>query len=103
MQIQNALGPDIMMVLDECPPYPASYDYMKTSVERTSRWAQRSLQAHKRQDDQGLFGIIQGGEYEELRKQSACDLVSLGFPCSAFSGLSVGESKDDNTRMMDCS
>ena len=94
MQIQNDLGPDIMMVLDECPPYPASYEYMKDSVERTSRWAERSLNAHKRKDEQGLFGIIQGGEYESLRKQSARDIISLDFPGYAIGGLSVGESKN---------
>ena len=93
MQIQNDLGPDIMMVLDECPPYPASYEYMKASVERTSRWAERSLNAHQRKNDQGLFGIIQGGEYEDLRKQSARDIISLDFPGYAIGGLSVGESK----------
>jgi len=93
MAIQNALGSDIMMVLDECPPYPASFEYMKQSVERTSRWAERSLQAHIRPEHQGLFGIIQGGEYEELRKQSARDITSLGFPGYAVGGLSVGESK----------
>lgn len=94
MAIQNALGSDIMMVLDECPPYPASFDYMKQSVERTSRWAERSLNAHKRPDAQGLFGIIQGGKYEELRKQSARDITSLDFPGYAIGGLSVGESKE---------
>lgn len=94
MGIQNNLGPDIMMVLDECPPYPASYEYMKNSVERTSRWAERSLEAHQRKNDQALFGIIQGGEYEDLRKQSAQDLLSLDFPGYAIGGLSVGESKE---------
>ncbi len=93
MQIQNDLGPDIMMVLDECPPYPASYEYMKASVDRTTRWAERSLKAHKRPDEQGLFGIIQGGEHESLRKQSARDIISLDFPGYAIGGLSVGESK----------
>lgn len=93
MQIQNDLGPDIMMVLDECPPYPASYEYMKASVDRTSRWAERSLNAHKRPDEQGLFGIVQGGEHESLRKQSARDIISLDFPGYAIGGLSVGESK----------
>lgn len=93
MQIQNDLGPDIMMVLDECPPYPASYEYMKDSVERTSRWAERSLNAHKRSHDQGLFGIIQGGEYKDLREQSARDIISLDFPGYAIGGLSVGEPK----------
>src|SRR5699024_5166591 len=94
MQIQNELCRDIMMVLYECPPYPASYEYMKASVERTSRWAERSLNAHKRPDEQGLFGIIQGGEYENLRKQSARDIISLDFPGYAIGGLSVGESKE---------
>ncbi|WP_026672453.1 tRNA guanosine(34) transglycosylase Tgt [Alkalihalobacterium bogoriense] len=93
MDIQNALGSDIMMAFDECPPYPAEYDYMKSSVERTSRWAERCLKAHKRPSDQALFGIIQGGEFEELRAQSAKDLISLDFPGYAIGGLSVGEPK----------
>src|SRR5699024_11120459 len=94
MQVQNDLGPDIMMVLDECPPYPATKEYMERSIARTSRWAERSLKAHKRPDDQALFGIIQGGEYIDLRKQSAKDLISLDFPGYAIGGLSVGEPKD---------
>jgi queuine tRNA-ribosyltransferase len=99
--IQNALGSDIMMAFDECPPYPAEYDYMKKSVERTSRWAERCLKAHKRPQDQGLFGIVQGGEYEELRKQSARDLISLDFPGYAVGGLSVGEPKDVMNRVLE--
>lgn len=99
--IQNSLGSDIMMAFDECPPYPAEYDYMKKSVERTSRWAERCLQAHKRPNDQGLFGIVQGGEYEELRRQSANDLVSLDFPGYAIGGLSVGEPKDVMNRVLE--
>ena len=94
MQIQNDLGSDIMMAFDECPPFPATYEYMKASVERTSRWAERCLTAHTNTDKQGLFGIIQGGEFEELRQQSAKDLVSLDFPGYAIGGLSVGEPKD---------
>ncbi|OLO36481.1 tRNA guanosine(34) transglycosylase Tgt [Alkalihalophilus pseudofirmus] len=101
MEIQNALGPDIMMAFDECPPYPAEYDYMKSSVERTSRWAERCLKAHQRPGDQALFGIVQGGEYEELRKQSAADLVSLDFPGYAIGGLSVGEPKDVMNRVLE--
>ncbi|KAA0549269.1 tRNA guanosine(34) transglycosylase Tgt [Bacillus sp. BGMRC 2118] len=101
MDIQNALGSDIMMAFDECPPYPAEFDYMKKSVERTSRWAERCLTAHKRPQDQGLFGIVQGGEYEELRKQSANDLVSLDFPGYAIGGLSVGEPKDVMNRVLE--
>ncbi|GEL06830.1 tRNA guanosine(34) transglycosylase Tgt [Salisediminibacterium halotolerans] len=93
MGIQNALGPDIMMAFDECPPYPAEHSYMKASVERTSRWAERCLEGHKRPQDQGLFGIVQGGEYEDLRRQSAKDLISLDFPGYAIGGLSVGEPK----------
>jgi queuine tRNA-ribosyltransferase len=101
MHIQNDLGSDIMMAFDECPPFPAEYDYMKKSVERTSRWAERCLEAHNRPKTQGLFGIIQGGEYEELRKQSAKDLVSLDFPGYAIGGLSVGEPKDVMKRVLD--
>ncbi|MCL7746954.1 tRNA guanosine(34) transglycosylase Tgt [Halalkalibacter alkaliphilus] len=101
MEIQNALGSDIMMAFDECPPYPAEFDYMKKSVERTSRWAERCLTAHKRPNDQGLFGIVQGGEYEDLRRQSAEDLISLDFPGYAIGGLSVGEPKDVMNRVLE--
>ncbi|MFC4409916.1 tRNA guanosine(34) transglycosylase Tgt [Chungangia koreensis] len=101
MEIQNALGSDIMMAFDECPPFPATHDYMKQSVERTSRWAERCLTAHARPQDQGLFGIVQGGEYEDLRTQSAKDLVSLDFPGYAVGGLSVGEPKDIMNRVME--
>jgi len=101
MEIQNALGSDIMMAFDECPPYPATYEYMKNSVERTSRWAERCLKAHARPEDQGLFGIVQGGEFEDLRKQSAKDLVSLDFPGYAIGGLSVGEPKEIMNRMLE--
>ncbi|WP_374724648.1 tRNA guanosine(34) transglycosylase Tgt [Calidifontibacillus erzurumensis] len=100
-QIQNALGSDIIMAFDECPPYPATPEYMKQSVERTTRWAERCLKAHSRPHDQGLFGIVQGGEYEELRKQSAKDLISLNFPGYAIGGLSVGEPKDVMNRVLE--
>ncbi len=90
-----------MMAFDECPPYPATYDYMKASVERTSRWAERCLTAHARPDVQGLFGIVQGGEFEDLRKQSAQDLVSMDFPGYAVGGLSVGEPKDVMNRVLE--
>ncbi|MFB5663221.1 tRNA guanosine(34) transglycosylase Tgt [Alteribacillus sp. HJP-4] len=101
MKIQNSLGPDIMMAFDECPPYPAEREYMKASVERTSRWAERCLEAHNKTEDQALFGIIQGGEYEELRKQSAQELISLDFPGYAIGGLSVGEPKDIMNRVLE--
>ncbi|HHU19975.1 MAG TPA: tRNA guanosine(34) transglycosylase Tgt [Bacilli bacterium] len=100
-QIQNALGSDIMMAFDECPPFPAEHKYMKNSVERTSRWAERCLTAHQRPEDQGLFGIVQGGEYKDLRKQSAQDLTSLDFPGYAIGGLSVGEPKEIMNEMVE--
>src|SRR5699024_7087116 len=74
MDIQHALGSDIMMAFDECPPYPASHEYVKQSIERTTRWAERCLTHHKNsgQDKtQALFGIVQGGEFQDLRNQSA--------------------------------
>lgn len=101
IQIQNKLGPDIMMSFDECPPFEESYDYIKKSIERTSRWAERGLEAHANPSKQGLFGIIQGGGYEDLRKQSARDLVSLDFPGYSIGGLSVGESKEEMNRVLD--
>ncbi|PIC70731.1 tRNA guanosine(34) transglycosylase Tgt [Sporosarcina sp. P16b] len=101
MEIQNDLGADIMMAFDECPPFPATHEYMKASVERTSRWAERCLEAHGRPHDQGLFGIVQGGEFEDLRKQSARDLVSMDFPGYAIGGLSVGEPKDIMNNVLD--
>lgn len=93
MEIQNALGSDIMMAFDECPPYPADYEYVKQSMERTTRWAERCLQAHKRPEDQALFGIVQGGMYRDLREESAKQLTSIDFPGYAIGGLSVGEPK----------
>ncbi|GEO68626.1 tRNA guanosine(34) transglycosylase Tgt [Levilactobacillus acidifarinae] len=101
INIQNKLGPDIMMSLDECPPFFESYDYVKHSVERTSRWAERGLKAHAHPDYQGLFGIVQGAGYEDLRRQSARDLVSLDFPGYSIGGLSVGESKPEMNRILE--
>lgn len=98
--IENALGPDIMMSLDECPPYYESYDYLKKSVARTTRWAERGLRAHQRPDDQGLFGIVQGAGHKDLRRQSAKDLTSLDFAGYSVGGLSVGESKAEMNEML---
>jgi queuine tRNA-ribosyltransferase len=92
-RVQNALGADIIMCFDECPPYPAEYEYVRESTARTSRWAERCLKAHERPHDQALFGIVQGGVHADLRKRSAEDLTSLDFPGSAIGGLSVGEPK----------
>ncbi len=91
MEIQNALGSDIMMAFDECAPYPSDYEYIKDSVEMTTRWAKRSQDAHKNKDTQALFGIIQGGMYKDLREKSAKDLVAMDFEGYSIGGLSVGE------------
>lgn len=88
--IQEALGSDIMMVLDECTPYPATYDYTKHSMERTHRWALRCKQAQKN-DKQALFGIVQGGMYKDLRAISAEEIAKMDFIGNAIGGLSVGE------------
>ncbi|MBQ8165218.1 MAG: tRNA guanosine(34) transglycosylase Tgt [Clostridia bacterium] len=101
MEIENALGADIIMAFDECAPYPSSYDYTKKSMERTTRWAERCLKAHTNTDKQALFGIVQGGMYEDLRKISAKDLVSLDFPGYAIGGLSVGEPAELMNKMLD--
>lgn len=101
IQIQNDLGADIIMAFDECPPYPATYEYMLQSVDRTTRWAKRCKEAHQRPKEQGLFGIVQGGEFEDLRKRSAEALVELDFPGYAVGGLSVGEPKDVMYRVLE--
>lgn len=101
MQIQNNLGSDIMMSFDECISLPAEYEYVKQSVARTSRWAERGLKAHKNPDTQALFGIVQGGGYLDLREQSARDLMSLDFPGYSIGGLSVGEPKEEMYRVIE--
>jgi len=101
MEIQNALGADIAMAFDECPPYPAEYEYVKASTERTTRWARRCLESHRRREDQALFGIVQGGMYEDLRRQSALELTSMDFPGYAIGGLSVGEPKETMYRILE--
>ena len=104
IEIQNALGSDIIMAFDECIPYPCDYDYVNRSVERTTRWAARCKEAHRNTDKQALFGIIQGGTYEELRKKSAKEITSLDFPGYAIGGLSVGEPAEVMyTMLMYCS
>ena len=94
MEIENALGADIIMAFDECVGYPATYEYTKQSMERTTRWAKRCKEAHKNTEKQALFGIVQGGMYKELREISAKNLVELDFPGYAVGGLSVGEPLD---------
>ena len=101
IQIQNKLGADIIMALDECPPYPASYEYMKDSVDRTLRWAKRCKDAHQREGEQSLFGIVQGGEYRDIRKYSAKALTEMDFDGYVIGGTSVGESKETMYKMIE--
>ena len=98
--IQNKLDSDIAMSFDECAPYPSTYEYMKNSVERTIRWAQRGKDAHKN-ERQSLFGIVQGGEYADLRAYSAKETVKIGFDGYAIGGTSVGEDKPTMYKMID--
>ena len=98
MQIQENLGSDIVMVLDECTPYPSEHQQAKTSMELSLRWAKRSRDAHK--SNSALFGIVQGGMHEDLRIQSLKGLEDIGFDGIAVGGLSVGEPKDDKTRIL---
>ncbi len=93
IEIQNALGADIIMAFDECPALPNDYAYLKNSMEMTLRWAARCQEAH-RNSDQLLFGIVQGGMERDLRQASVEGTVSIGFPGYAIGGLSVGEEKD---------
>lgn len=101
VQIQNELGADIIMSFDECPPFDESYDYMKKSIERTTRWAERGLEAHNNWDKQGLFGIVQGGGYKDLRLQHARDLTSMDFSGYSIGGLSVGETHEEMYEVLD--
>jgi len=99
VDVQEKLGSDIAMVLDECAE-PHDYAYNVEALRRTHLWAERCLKAHKRRD-QALFGIVQGGIFEDLRAESARVLAEMGFPGYAIGGLSVGESKADMLRILD--
>ena len=100
IEIQEKLGSDIAMSFDECIPWPADYNYVKKSTERTLRWAKRGLEAHKK-EDQALFGIVQGGDYEDLRKMCAEELVKMDFPGYSIGGTSIGEPKDKFFEMVE--
>lgn len=102
IDIEEKLGADIIMSLDECIPFPSSYEYTKKSVERTLRWAKRGLEARKR-DDQALFGIVQGGDYEDLRAMCATELAKLPFEGYSIGGTSIGEPRDVFVKMVDYS
>ena len=91
IEIQNALGSDIIMAFDECAPYPADRKYVEDSLRRTTRWLARCKEFHKDTDRQALFGIMQGGMYKDLRRESAEGIVEMDLPGYAIGGLSVGE------------
>lgn len=102
IDIQNNLGSDIVMLFDECPPGQSSREYLIPSIERTTRWAKRCVDAHKRPEDQGLFAIVQGGIYEDLRDKSMNELMEMddAFSGYAIGGLAVGEPRPDTYRIL---
>jgi len=100
MQVQRDLGSDIVMIFDECTPYPATEKQARDSMELSKRWASRSKAAHEG-NDSALFGIVQGGMYEHLRTESLNGLTDIGFDGYAIGGLSVGEPKEDMLRILD--
>jgi len=100
INVQNKLDSDIAMSFDECIPYPASYEYAKASTERTLRWAKRG-KAVFNNERQSLFGIVQGGEYTDLREYSAKETVKIGFDGYSIGGTSVGEGKDVMYKMVE--
>lgn len=101
IEIQNSLGSDIMMCFDECPPYPCTREYMITSMDRTLRWAKRCKDSNKNPDRQALFGIVQGGEYLDLRQRCAKELVEMDFDGYSIGGTSVGEPKEIQNMILD--
>lgn len=98
--VQRSLGSDVVMIFDECTPYPATWEEAKTSMELSLRWADRSKQAHG-DSPSALFGIVQGGMYEDLRRISLSGLEAMDFDGYAVGGLSVGEPKEDMVRILD--
>jgi len=98
--IQEKIGADIIMSFDECMPYPVEHKYAQASVERTLRWAKRGLEAHVRKD-QALFGIVQGSDFEDLRRLSATELAKMDFPGYSIGGTSIGEPKDVFIKMVE--
>ena len=102
MQIQHVLNSDIVMIFDECTPYPATHEEAAKSMRLSMRWAQRSRDEHnKLENSNALFGIVQGGMYEDLRDESLAGLDNIGFDGMAIGGLSVGEPKEDMARILD--
>lgn len=103
IQIQNAIGADIIMSFDECIPFPATREYAEASTMRTLRWAERGKNANLNPETQSIFGIVQGGEYEDLRHYCAEKLVEMDFAGYAIGGTSVGEDKETMKRMVQMS
>ncbi len=101
MEIQHLLGSDITMIFDECTPFPATHDEAENSMQLSLRWAMRSRQAFIKRAGYGLFGIVQGGIYEDLRRLSAQDLIKIGFDGYAIGGLAVGEGQAEMFRVLD--
>ena len=99
IEIENAIGADIIMSFDECPPYPATKDYVANSLKTTLEWAKRGKIAHKNTEKQALFGIVQGGIHTDLREESAKSLMEMDFPGYSIGGLAVGESKENMQRV----
>ncbi|MDO9578225.1 MAG: tRNA guanosine(34) transglycosylase Tgt [Candidatus Cloacimonadales bacterium] len=99
IEIQNAIGADIIMSFDECPPFPATKKYVADSLKTTLDWALRGKEAHKNTNNQALFGIVQGGVHEDLREESAKKLMEMDFPGYSIGGLAVGEEKKDMYRL----
>jgi len=94
IEIQESLGVDIMMCLDECPPYPSTFEYMRKSIDLTTRWAKLCKESKKRTDN-AIFGIVQGGVFNELREKSAADLIDIDFDGYAVGGLGIGEDQQN--------
>ncbi len=100
MQVQRGLGSDIVMIFDECTPYPATHEQAASSMRLSARWAKRSKDAHG-ESDAALFGIVQGGMYDDLREESLSGLQEIGFDGYAIGGLSVGEPAEERIRVLD--
>lgn len=99
IDLEQKIGADIIMSFDECAPYPVTHEYMEKSMERTVRWAKRCLE-HKTREDQALFGIVQGGEFEDLRNRCAQELAALPFEGYSIGGTSIGEPRDVEYKMV---
>ena len=101
MQVQRDLGSDIVMIFDECTPYPATREEVESSMQLSMRWAERSKLAHQG-NPSALFGIVQGGMFPDYREQSAAGLTAMGFDGYAIGGLSVGEPEDERNQILEC-